>query len=197
MLKHIPEPKLAQRLLESDERAFREVFDRYHRKIYQFAFNFLKNKDESEEVVQDTFLSFWLYRGNINITKPIAPLLFTIARRSLIDAWRKSATSLSFQERIAKQVKSSNNDTEEQVLVEDLERFVQEGFQQLNEHQQQTFNLSRYEGLSYEEIAVEMNISKSTVKYHLVGALKIMRAHFTKNDMLYFYFIAFYLEEFM
>lgn len=93
VIKHLPEPDLCRRLAAGDERAFREVFNRFHRKIHQFAFNFLKNKEQSEEVVQDTFLSFWLHRMKVNPEQPIAPFLFTIARRTLTDAWRKSVTS--------------------------------------------------------------------------------------------------------
>jgi len=191
MLEHISEPELSQRLFEGDEAAFREVFNRFHKKVYQFSFSFLKNKEQSEEIVQDTFLNFWLYRKKLNIEYPIAPLLFTIARRTLIDTWRKTVASNSFKKQIIHSLQSSSNDTEEEVLARDLECFAKEALQQLNEHQQQIFKLSRYEGLSYEEIAERLHISTHTVKYHLVGALKIMRTHFSKYDSMYIYFIVF------
>lgn len=86
-----------------------------------------------------------------------------------------------------------NNVTEEKVFLNDLERVANEGLLQLNRQQQQVFTLSRYEGLSYEEIADRLQISKNTVKYHLVNALKVMRTHFSKHDVMYGYFIYFLL----
>ena len=185
-IKYLPEPDLCRRLSAGEERAFREVFDRFHRKIYQFAFNFLKDKARSEEIVQDTFLSFWLHRTKIDVEQPIAPLLFTIARRTLTDAWRKAATSERFRKELRLFVDLSSNDTEEVVFRNDLERITQDALCKLSDQQQEVFTLSRYEGLSYDEIAERMHISKNTVKYHLVNALKAIRSHFGEQDVLYF-----------
>jgi len=190
-MKHFPEPDLVYRLRAGDERAFREVFDRFYRRIYQFAFSFLREKAKSEEIVQDTFLNFWLHRETLNPNAPIAPLLFTIARRTLVDAWRKAVTSDSFRRRLLEKLELTNNDTEERIFASELERITQDAFNKLNNQQRQVFTLSRYEGLSYEEIAERLHISKNTVKYHLVAALKILRNHFGKHDILYVYFLYF------
>ena len=193
VIKHLPEPDLCRRLSAGDERAFREVFDRFHRKIYQFAFSFLKSKERSEEIVQDTFLSFWLYRTKIDAEQPIAPFLFTIARRTLTDAWRKAATSERFREQLRHVADLSSNDTEDEVFKNDLERITQGALRKLSDQQHEVFALSRYEGLSYDEIAERMHISKNTVKYHLVNALKVIRSHFGEHDVLYFIFFSSYL----
>lgn len=190
-IKHFPEPDLVHRLLQGDEQAFREVFDRFYQKIYQFAFSFLREKEKSEEIVQDTFLNFWIHRENLNPDIPVAPLLFTIARRILVDAWRKAASSEHFRRHLLKKLELANNDTEERLFAAELERITQDALNKLNDQQQQVFTLSRYEGLSYEEIAERLHISKNTVKYHLVNALKILRTHFGKHDILYLYFLYF------
>src|SRR5690606_20430582 len=143
VVKHFPEPDLVYLLLEGDERAFRSVFDRYHRKVYQFAYSFLKNKEQSEEIVQDTFLHFWLYRETLNPDVPIAPLLFTIARRTLIDTWRKAASSQNFRQQLMKRMElPAANEVEEQLFAIELERITQDAISKLNEQQQQVFTLS-------------------------------------------------------
>ncbi|SKB33888.1 RNA polymerase sigma-70 factor, ECF subfamily [Parapedobacter luteus] len=190
-IRYLPEPHLCNRLSAGDEQAFREVFDRFHRKVFQFAFNFLKDNAQSEEIVQDTFLSLWLHRTTLNPDQPIAPFLFTIARRTLVDAWRKAAASERFRDQVRLFMDFSNNDTEEAVFKNELEQIAQDALSKLSDQQQEVFTLSRYEGLSYEEIAERMHISKNTVKYHLVNALKILRAHFGEHDVLYCYFILF------
>lgn len=184
IVRHLPEPELCRRLINSDEQAFREVFDRFHRKIYQYSFNFLKDRTQSEEIVQNTFLNFWLHREQIEPTLPVAPLLFTIARRTLIDVWRKSAASKKFRSQIWQFIESVSNETEEHVMMEDLQRVTKDAMSQLNERQRKVFMLSRQDGLSYDEIAERMHISRNTVKYHLVSALKILKTHFGKHGVL-------------
>jgi len=193
VLKYIPEPELAKRLSSGDVNAFREIFDRFHQKIYHFAFSILKGKEESEEIVQNTFLKFWLCREILDPEKAIAPFLFTIARRTITDVWRREAKSESFRKKMLLRLELSQNDTEEKVLFNDLERITQEVLKQFSEQQRQVFKLSRYEGLSYEEIAERLHISKNTVKYHLVNGLRMMKAHYSRNGIMYLYFIYFYV----
>lgn len=182
-IKHIPEPEFCRLLLAGDEHAFRVLFERFHRKIFQFAFNFLKCKDQSEEIVQQTFLRFWQTRSQLDPSRPLAPLLFTIARRVLIDSWRKQAASTRFRENIARHMNMTTNETEEQILSSDLARITEEALGKLSEKQHEVFTLSRYEELSYDDIAERLCISKHTVKYHLVNALKIIKEYLKKHDV--------------
>lgn len=177
--------------MDGDEFAFREVFNRYQQKIFQFAFNFLKDKEQSEEIVQNTFLNFWLHRERLDPNLAFAPLLFTVARRTMVDAWRKEASSERFREHVRQHMDSTCNETEERVLLDELERVTSEALHQLNTHQQEVFRLSREEGLSYQEIADRLGISKHTVKYHLMNALRQLRAHFKRHDIHYLYFLFF------
>lgn len=188
-IKHIPEPELCRLLLEGDEHAFRILFERFHRKIFQFAFNFLKCKDQSEEIVQQTFLRFWQTRSQLDPKRPLAPLLFTIARRVLIDTWRKQAASERFRENVVRYMNMTTNETEERIYSSDLARITEEALGKLSEKQYKVFTLSRYEELSYDDIAERLCISKHTVKYHLVNALKIIKEYLKKHDMGCIYLI--------
>lgn len=183
--------ELVDRLHIGDESAFRLVFDRFHQRIFLFAFKFLKDKEQSEEIVQDTFLNLWLHREKLDGLKPLEPFIFAIARRKLIDTWRKAATAQSYRDNLYQTIESSRNEPLEKLLMKDLERITEEGLMQLNCQQQKVFKLSRYEGFTYEEIAEEMKISKSTVKYHLINALKLLRYHFQKNGVLSLFILFF------
>lgn len=180
----IPEPDLCRRIVCGDERAFKEVFDRFHRKIHRFVFSIVKDKELSDEIVQETFVTFWLHRETLDPAKPFAALLFTIARRAVIDHWRKAAASDSFRERVRQSMKTTTNETEEQIAVNETLRLTEEAVAKLNGQQQAIFTLSRDEGLSYDEIADRLKISRNTVKYHLVNALKTIRTHLANNDVL-------------
>lgn len=173
--------ELVRRLQQGDKSAFKHLFNYYHRRIYLFAFQFLKNSTLSEEVVQETFLSFWIHRERLDEQKAIAPYLYTIARRTVTDHWRKAATSRVFLDSLFRKLETSHNVTEEQIGMRELEYITETGMQQLSVQQHMVFMLSRNEGLTYEEIAERMQVSRNTVKYHLVNALKILRRHFEQH----------------
>ena len=183
------DPLLLTQLRNGDEKAFRLVYDRHYRKIYQFANSFLKNKEQSEEILQETFLNFWIKREKLNVELPVEPLLFTICRRLVLDAFRKATSTDRLRVNLLKMMSEIQNDTEDHIIFSDLLRVTENAIAELPKQQQAVFRLSRFEGLSYEEIAEKMSISKNTVKNHLVVALKTLKSRLDREGMLYVLFL--------
>lgn len=173
------------RFREGNEEAFKCVYDHYYRKVYQYAYSYLKNKEQSEEIVQETFLKIWLNRKTLNELLPIAPYLFTICHRLVLDAFRKAATVNILKANLQRTATETDNHTEEVIMLADLKRFSDEAIAELPKQQQMVFKLSRSEDLTYEEIAERLNISKNTVRNHLVVALKSLRSQFESQGVLY------------
>ncbi|MDR6567401.1 RNA polymerase sigma factor [Chitinophaga ginsengisegetis] len=187
-----PDVQLILRLQAGDETAFREVFDRFSQKIYGLACHFLKNKDQGKEVVQETMLRLWEHRLKLSVDYALAPYVYTIARRVALNLLRQAASSRAASLKLWESIPAYHNDTEETVLGADLERITGQILSILPPQQQEIFRLSRFEGLTYEEIAVRMNISPHTVKYHMMAALKVLRTHFNEAEIV-FGFLAFSL----
>ncbi len=177
---------LGIRLQQGDETAFCELYDLFHRKLYRFCYGFLKDHQQSQEVVQETFLSLWTSYCNPNLRQDtsIESLLFTIAHRNLIDSWRKQIALNKCKEQALYHIPKFENETEAYTISRDFDQIYQNAFAQLTEQQQKVFLLSREEGLSYHEIAERMHISKNTVKYHLTNALSIFRKYLSKYGIL-------------
>jgi len=173
-------------LKAGNESAFREIFDQNFRKLYAFSFRLLKNKEQAEEVVNDTLMNVWTNRERLNPDFPIAPYLYTISRRLALNALRQIATSQKAIDQLWVSMENASNDTEESVLLSDLQRFTESALVTLPPQQQMVFRLSRFEGLNYDEIADRLNISRNTVKNHLVAALKTLKTHFNQSDVTYF-----------
>ena len=171
-------------LREGDEAAFRLVFECYNRRLYLFAYKFLKNREQSEEVVQETFLNLWNSRKTVREEYPISCLLFTIAKRLTLNLLRKASKQLTIREELWRSISETHNETEETILGLDLKKFAEKVVLTLPKQQQTVFRLSRYDNLSYDEIAEKLNISRNTVKNHLVQALKNLRYHFSDSDYL-------------
>jgi RNA polymerase sigma-70 factor (ECF subfamily) len=179
------------RLKNEDQSAFRELYTIYGKRLYNFAYRFLKNKEQSEEIVQESFLSLWLNRNKLKEEYPIGPYLFTIGRRLTLNSLRQAATSKESLEKLWRSITYLHNEAEEQILFNDLQEFAAAAFNNLPRQQQLVFRLSREEGLSYDEIAERLQISRNTVKNHLVAALKNLRIQFTQSDISYFLFLSF------
>ncbi len=177
---------LISRIIEGDESAFRIIFDLYSSKLYYFSFRILKDKESCQEVVQEVFLSLWLNRSKLDPQYPIAPYLYTITRRLTLNVIRQIANSQTAMDKLWVQAKKVSNETEEVVLLEDLERFTEQVLAMLPKQQQLVFRMSRHQELSYSEIAEELNISRNTVKNHLVAALKTLRTQFHKAFTFFF-----------
>lgn len=173
-------------LKAGDESAFREIFDQNFRKLYAFSFRLLKNKEQAEEVVNDTLMNVWTNRERLNVDFPVAPYLYTITRRLALNALRQIATSQKAIDQLWLNMENISNDTEESVLLSDLQRFTEAALITLPPQQQIVFRMSRFEGLNYDEIAIKLNISRNTVKNHLVAALKTLKTHFNQSDIAYF-----------
>ena len=177
-------------LKAGDESAFRRVFDLNFRKLYTFSFRLLKNKEQAEEVVHDTLINVWMNRERLNPEFPIAPYLYTITRRLALNALRQIATSQKAIDQLWLNMEKVSNDTEESILKEDLQRFTEAALVNLPPQQQQIFRMSRFDGMNYDEIAEKLNISRNTVKNHLVAALKTLRIHFNQSDVICFLMVS-------
>ncbi|MFC3199935.1 RNA polymerase sigma factor [Parapedobacter deserti] len=182
-MRNLHDTDLVHRLRQRDQSAFEEVFEAHHRKIYQFALRLLRDETLSEEIVQDTFLQFWLHCEYLDDQRSVVPYLYVTARRTITDYWRKAATSKAFLDRLYHRIAIAHNNTEEQLNLRELTHVTQTGLKRLSDQQHAVFMLSRGEGLTYQEIAERMQISRDTVKYHLINALKILRKHFEQHGV--------------
>ena len=185
--KQICDFELISRIKEGDESAFRIVFDLYSSKLYAFSYRFLKEKEPCQEVVQEVFLNLWINRAKLDNQYPIAPYLYTITRRLTLNVLRHVATSQSAMDKMWLNVKKVSNETEEEVFLEDLSRFTEQVLSKMPKQQQLIFRMSRHQELSYDEIAEELDISRNTVKNHLVAALKTLRTQLNKAFSILFF----------
>ena len=64
-----------------------------------------------------------------------------------------------------------------QLQARELEEMINNGITRMPAQQQAVFRLSRQDGFSYEEIAVKLNISKSTVKWHVIAGLNSLKQY--------------------
>jgi RNA polymerase sigma-70 factor (family 1) len=187
--------KLIEGLRNSEESIFAIVFNIYKVKLYSFAWRFLKDRALCEEIVQETLINLWTNRHNLNPDYPLGPYLYTITRRLTYNALRNAATAVAAREKLWIDLQEAHNETEESILLTDIQEFTEQAIAKLPAQQQVVFKLSRYEGLNHEEIATRLNLSKHTVNNHLVEALKSLRKHFKNSGISYSLLVGWLLLE--
>ncbi|MGN7986090.1 RNA polymerase sigma factor [Pedobacter sp. 22226] len=180
-------------LKRGEESAFRLIFDQNFKRLFAFSFRLLKNREQAEEVVHDALMNVWVNRERLNDALSITPYLYTITRRLTLNVLRHISTSQKMIDQLWLDIEKVSNNTEESILLTDLQRFTDSSLHILPSQQQLVFKMSRYEGLNYDEIAEQLNISRHTVKNHLIAALKTLRTHFNVSDMSCFFILSSFL----
>lgn len=81
--KNISDAELVEKLRKGDIEAFDAVFDKYSDRLFGFALNYLKSKEEAEGLVQDVFLKIWENRKKLKKDASLKSYLFTISYHNM------------------------------------------------------------------------------------------------------------------
>lgn len=152
----------------------------YREDLFKFFLSIVKNPEVAEDMTHDVLLSLTRkYQKSPDIHN-LKSYLFTSAKNHIINYWRSAVASRLLQEQYWNDIKGVQEESEphyewdREVIFGHLEG-------QLTDQQRKIFFLSRREGLTYSEISEQLNISKSTVKNHMILALKTIREYLDKN----------------
>jgi RNA polymerase sigma-70 factor (ECF subfamily) len=171
------EKELLYRLTGGDEIAFRELYIHYKNEVYSFALGITRSIPLAEEIVQDTFVKLWQHRDELPDIQKFEPWFFTIIRNLCYSALRKLALDRKTQSAHEKQPTQQVATAEEILITRENRELVQSAINQLPEQQRRVYLLSQDAGMTYEEIATELNISRNTVKEHLKRAKAAIKTY--------------------
>lgn len=169
------EKRLFSRIADGDERAFREVFDRYKKPFYAAAIKMTRSGTEAEEIVQDVFVELWQRRDSLRGAERPASYLFAMVYHEIARHFRRQALERRIKQHVLEKAQPADESTEQLLELKDCESSLNEAIEALPPQQQLVYRLSRQEGFSREEIARQLHISPNTVKNHLLRALREIR----------------------
>lgn len=179
-------------LKENKEKALSLLFDRHADELYHLAFSLLKDQFESEDVIQEVFLKLWDYRARLDEDGDIKTLLYIITKRRCLNRMRIVHRKMKKQTLETVDQFCSSSMGAHLLHVKEIEQLEQEILSHLPEQQRKVYELSRKEGLTYEQISDELHISPHTVKNHIVQALKTVRRYFKKFGYYLFHLFLFF-----
>jgi RNA polymerase sigma-70 factor (ECF subfamily) len=174
---------LVRRCLAGDEKAYRELVERYQGQVYSLALRMVRRAEDAEDLTQETFVRMFRALSRYDLERPFAAWLFTIASRLCIDHIRRrkvSPISLTQRER--------ESDEEYEIEVEDpglkpdeAAAHAEEGrrtsalIEGLPPHYRIVVLLRHVQDLSYEEIAEALHLPLGTVKARIHRARALLR----------------------
>lgn len=176
--------QLVENIKNGNEASFKELFDSYNRPLYYFVFKYLRNKEDAEEIVQEIFLKIWRDRSKLNADLSLKSFLFTIAYNSTMNALRKSAFNNQYKNMVGLTQPSSDLATEKEVNYRETLLLIEKAIDLLPPKRKQVFKMSRYEELTYQEIADQLSLSVKTVNDHMTEALKFLRKNLKEYGIL-------------
>jgi RNA polymerase sigma-70 factor, ECF subfamily len=184
------ERELAEKLRDGDPLAFEVLFYKYRNKVKGFAKKMIPSHIDPEEIVQEVFVRVWIKKDLINPDKDFRSYLFSIAKNLILDHIKSAVNRKLYfvDEQFHKDLIDEDN-SELNTMPQDAEEKLHKLIQQLPERRKEIFNLSRFEGLSYKQIAVRLNITENTVDSQIRNALAFIRKEFRKTLLLLLLYI--------
>jgi RNA polymerase sigma-70 factor (family 1) len=171
----VPIKALVNRLKQSDEAAFRLLYDYHKSKLYGYCFKFTRCGETAKEIVHDVFVKLWEEREQLNADLNITAFLFTIAKHKLINHIKQGVRNAAHVQAQLRSSSEASSSTEQGIEYGNYLELAHQAITRLPPQRQLIFNMSRQQELSHQEIALQLGISKNTVKEQIAQALKYLR----------------------
>lgn len=173
-MKYQDENNLAQALRRGETAAFDAVFRQWYAPLCRYACRLADgDMDEAEDLVQQTFVKLWEYRGRLDVSWSLKAYLYKTVHNACLNRLRAGKVRSKYLDYNAQQLNDMYTPPDD-TSPELLERF-QRAMEALPPQCRHIFELSRFETLKYREIADQLGISIKTVETQMGKALRLMR----------------------
>ncbi|MCU0616478.1 MAG: RNA polymerase sigma-70 factor [Gemmatimonadaceae bacterium] len=171
-------PEWTRRLRASDHAALEAVFDALHEPLVAWGRRLVGDAAQARDIVQVAFIRLWEQRDVLDPERSIRAWLFRTVRNEALTRLRDARNRDRSLETWDDAPHWRPPDPDALLEESELGRSLQAWMAELPERQREAIRLSRFEGLSHEEIAEAMDIAPRTVNNHIVRGLQTLRARF-------------------
>ena len=167
--------ELSALFIDGDHKAYEQLYKRYFRLLYTYAFKKLRDEELAKDIIQEFFTELWYKRTSITVNANIAGYFYSAINNRILNYFSHETVRAKYIEAIDNFVSSQTDTTDhlvrEKLMVELIEREIQA----LPAKMRQVFEMSRKEHLSNKEIAERLDISERTVETQVSNALYRLR----------------------
>jgi RNA polymerase sigma-70 factor (ECF subfamily) len=175
------ESELLRKVAKGDEVAFVAIFDHYQAKVFSISWKLTGVRAAAEDVVQEVFLKLWTQREKLPDVHNFGAWLNAITCNHIFNMLRKVSYEHAFLKEMLATEFFNSSDTLHQISYDELLSLLHKAIAKLSPQQKKVYQLSRDEGLKYDEIAERMGIGRATVKTHMIEAIRQLKAFLQYN----------------
>jgi RNA polymerase sigma-70 factor (ECF subfamily) len=156
-------------LKKGDRKAFEAVFLSYFDRVKRFIAGLVRYEEDAEDLAQDIFAKIWTGRETLDTNLSFHSLLYVMARNAAFNYLKHKLVQINYAEEY---IQPEEADTpEKQMFAKEIALLTEMALNRMPEKRREIYRLSRNQGLSNDEIANRLNVSKKTVENNLSMAL--------------------------
>jgi len=169
------EQLLIEKLRAGDPDSFSDIFSAYYKDMFFFAYSFTHELASAEDIVQDTFIKLWEDHEKLYVTVSLKSILLKTVQNKCIDWHRHRKIITNHSSYIINNEPLYEYATDNYLLRSEMEGMIEKALAKLPEKVRESYELNRFEGLKYQEIADKLDVSVRTVEVRISKALELLR----------------------
>jgi RNA polymerase sigma-70 factor (ECF subfamily) len=159
------------------------LFDRYHKRIFNFLARMTMNRDVAEDLTQNVFLRMIKYRNSYKEGNKFHSWIYQVARNVFSDHYQMHKNKRNdFVE--VERLSDELQDVNESLLLDEQEKTLHQSLAMLNEEQRELLVLTRFQHLKYEEVALMMDTTVANIKVKVHRAIQKLREHYFELEKI-------------
>lgn len=180
--------KIIEAIIKGDERVFEQVFREYFIRLFNYACQYIIDREIARDMVQETFMKLWENRTGLDPEGSLISMLFRITHNNSLNYLKHLNVHKKYSESVRKNLMNYRlnyaalkDETSEMIIYRELQEKVNKAIEQLPPKCKEIFVLSRSKELKHKEIAKQLNISVKTVENQITEALRRIRLYLHKE----------------
>ena len=174
------EKDIVKSIRKGEKSAFELVFKKHFVELCDHARRYISDLDEAKDIVQYTFVKFWEIKESISIDTSVRSYLYRAVQNNCLTYLRHEKVKedyrkLSIDKSTEDDISDISNSGVNLLISSELENKIKSSINHLPEGQRQIFEMSRFQGLKYREIATKLDISIKTVETQMSRCLSKLR----------------------
>ncbi|MDR2916338.1 MAG: RNA polymerase sigma-70 factor [Tannerella sp.] len=170
---------------DREGRDFSYIFELYRKPYVQFAYSYIRDMDDAEDIYMDVILHFWENRDHISTDVHIPSYLLTAVKNRSLNYLRQQQTRSGIHERMFDhgmrelnfRISTLEDCEPVELFSEEIKLIINDTLARMPEQTRQIFFMSRYGNNTNKEIAEKLNLNIKTVEYHISKVLRILRVN--------------------
>ena len=164
---------------KGDDKALESLYRKYYYSLCQFASFFTNRDDLAQEIVSDVFVKLWEKRNSLTVSRNLKAYLFKATQNMAINYMKQEKNNMGD---LYENIQENTHNPVEALIFKEFEHEMTAIINHLPQKRKAIFQLNRFEGFTYHEIAEILSLSVKTVENQMGKAIKQLRSMYRTQE---------------